>query len=231
MAPESNASVFVVVPAYNEAGVIKQTLLPLLKAGYTVAVVDDGSTDQTAAVVSELPVILLRHPVNLGAGAAIQTGITFAASKSAKWIVLFDADGQHRHEDIPVLLEPLYKNQADMVIGSRFLQKDDTRAVPLVKQIILRIGVLVNGILTGMWLTDAHNGLRAMTLEAAKKIDLKENGYAHCSELLIQVRRFKLRCIEKPTKVLYTQYSMAKGQSIWNGINIVVDLILRRFFQ
>ncbi len=224
-------SVFIVIPAYNESRVIQNTLAPLIKTGYTVVVVDDGSSDATGDMASALPVHLLVHPINLGQGAATQTGMVYAAARGAEAVFFFDADGQHRHEEIPMLLEPLEKGEADVVIGSRFLQKADTKSVPLIKQLILRVGVIVNGVMTGMWLTDAHNGFRAINRAAAEKIDLKENGFAHSSEFLIQVRRLKLRCVEKPTKILYTKYSMSKGQSIWNGFNIVIDLILRRFFQ
>ncbi len=228
---EKKSRVFIIVPAFNEARVIEKTLQPLIAAGYTVVVVDDGSSDNTCDSIRNLPVYLLRHPINLGQGAATQTGMVFAVQNGARFIVFFDADGQHQAEDIPALLEPLEKNTADVVIGSRFLEKEHIKAVPPLKRIVLRTAVIVNGLMTGMWLSDAHNGFRTITREAAEHIDLKENGYAHSSEFLIQIRSLKLRYAEKPTRIIYTDYSKAKGQSIWNAFNVVIDLILRRIFK
>jgi len=226
-----NESVFVVVPAYNEARVIRSTLQPLIELNYSTVVVDDGSSDDTWAILCNLPVYALRHPINLGQGAALQTGMTFAMRQGAKFIVHFDADGQHRVNDIDVLIEPLRSGRVDVVFGSRFLREADRRAVPFQRRILLQGAVMVNKLLTGVRLSDAHNGFRAMTSGAAKKIYLYENGYAHASEIFSQVHRLQLRYVERPTRIIYSAYSKAKGQSIWNAFNIVVDLLLRRVFQ
>jgi glycosyltransferase involved in cell wall biosynthesis len=154
----------------------------------------------------------------------------FALQQGAKFIIHFDADGQHQAEDISMLLEPLQRGQADVVIGSRFLRWEDRQEVPTLRQLFLRVAVLVNWMITGVWLTDAHNGFRALTRPAAQKICLRENRFAHASEILVQIRHAKLRYVECPTKIVYTNYSKAKGQSLWNAFNIVVDLLLSRFF-
>jgi glycosyltransferase involved in cell wall biosynthesis len=114
-----NPSVFIIVPAFNEREVILSTLQELIRAHYSVVVVDDGSTDGTAAQIADLPIYLLRHAINLGQGAALQTGMTFALKEGAEIIVHFDADGQHQIEDIETLIEPLRKGEADIVLGSR----------------------------------------------------------------------------------------------------------------
>ena len=115
-------STFVIVPAFNEGEIIS-TLQGLIAAGYSVVVVDDGSTNGMDALVANLPVYFLRHPVNLGQGAALQTGMTFALQNGAEIIVHFDADGQHKVEDIETLLKPLHQGEADVVLGSRFLRE------------------------------------------------------------------------------------------------------------
>lgn len=224
-------SIFVVIPAYNESRAIHSTVEPLIAHGYTVVVVDDHSLDQTCAVLQKLPVYYLRHPINLGQGAALQTGMDFALQQGAEFIIHFDADGQHQAEDISMLMEPLQCGQADVVIGSRFLRWEDRQEVPTFRQLFLRVAVLVNWLITGVRLTDAHNGFRALTRSAAQKIYLRENRFAHASEILVQIRHAKLRYVERPTKIVYTHYSKAKGQSLWNAFNIMVDLLLSRFIR
>jgi polyprenyl-phospho-N-acetylgalactosaminyl synthase len=228
-APERSR--FVVVPAYNEASVIGATVRPLIDAGFSVVVVDDGSSDGTWDVIQQLPVYGIRHGINLGQGAALQTGMSFAVKQGADYVVHFDADGQHRPVDINVLLKPLLDGQADVVLGSRFLTAASAAAVPFRRRLFLRGATYVNFVLTGVMLSDAHNGLRALTREAAQRIQLRENGYAHASEILHQIRSQRLAYTERPTTILYSDYSVAKGQSLWNGFNIVFELLLTKLFQ
>ena len=134
-------------------------------------------------------------------------------------------------EDIDVLMEPVRRGEADVVLGSRFMRSEDSEAVPPARRLLLRLAVIVNGGLTGMWLSDAHNGFRVLNRKAASSIYLRENRMAHASEILTQIRRAGLRCVERPTSIVYSDYSRAKGQSGWNGIRIVIDLVLRRIFR
>jgi len=224
-------SVFFVVPVYNEATILVSTLEPLIQAGHPVVVVDDGSEDGSWEILKKLPVHALRHSINLGQGAALQTGTIFALERGAKVVVHFDADGQHQLKDVPGLLEPVLAGEADVVLGSRFMRHDDKKEVPLSKQALLKMAVILNGAMTGLWLTDAHNGLRVLNRRAAEGIDLLENGYAHASEILNQIRRLGLRCVERPTRVHYSEYARSKGQSQWNAVNIVIDLLSGRFFK
>ena len=224
-------NIFFVVPAYNEAAVLESTLQPLIKAGYPIVVVDDGSTDGSGKLLGKSPVHVLRHQINLGQGAALQTGTIFALARGAKVIVHFDADGQHQLEDVPGLLEPVLAGEADVALGSRFMRHDDKKEVPLSKQALLKMAIILNGAMTGLWLTDAHNGLRVLNRRAAEGIDLLENGYAHASEILNQIRRLGLRCVERPTRVHYSNYTRSKGQSKWNALNIVLDLLSGRFLE
>lgn len=226
-----NRSVYVIVPVFNEGPVIRPTLKTLIDKGYSVVAVDDASTDDTRQILLSLPVYSLRHPINLGQGAALQTGMTFALARGAEFVVHFDADGQHSAEDIETLLAPLRAGEADVTLGSRFLRDEDSRAVPRSKRLLLKAGVVVNGILTGVWLSDAHNGFRAFTRAAAARIDLRENRFAHASEILIQIRRSRLRFVERPTAIVYTERSVSKGQPMRNSVKIVLDILLRRIFR
>lgn len=225
------SSTFVVIPAYNEEQVILNTLKPLIESPYQVVVVDDGSKDNTFSIIKQLPVYSIRHFCNLGSGAAIQTGTSLALKYGAKIIVHFDADGQHNPDEIQEMIKPILQDHTDIVIGSRFLRRSDAQLVPLAKRILLKGAVIINGIFTGIWLSDAHNGFVAMSDKAAKTIYFTENRYAYLSELLIQIRRLKLRYQERPTKITYSEYSISKGQSPWNALNILIDVILKRIFK
>jgi glycosyltransferase involved in cell wall biosynthesis len=227
----TNSAIYVVIPVYNEAGVLRQTLTPLVEAGYTVVVVDDGSTDGSALALEQMKVVVLHHAVNLGQGAALETGMDYARTHGAEAVVHFDADGQHRWEQIPEFIAPIERGEADVVLGSRFLRREDAAGTPLVRRIVLRIGIIVSAMFTGLWLSDTHNGFRALSPKALDEIHLREDGFAHATEILSSIRRNRLRYIEVPTAIRYSAYSRAKGQSFWNSFNIVIDLLLEKLFR
>lgn len=223
--------IFVIVPAYREASVLPTTIRALLPLRYSIVVVDDGSRDGTEAALRGLPIHYLRHATNLGQGAALQTGMDYALSQGAEIVVHFDADGQHPADQIPQLIEPILRGESDVVLGSRFLRPKDRALVPWGKRIALRIGIFVSGLLTGVWLSDAHNGLRALSRTAAARIYMRENGFAHATEILACLREARLRYCEIPVGIRYTPYSVRKGQPISNGLNVVVDLLLSRVLR
>jgi polyprenyl-phospho-N-acetylgalactosaminyl synthase len=220
-------SVMVIVPAFNEAGVVFTTARRLLDLGYRVVVVDDGSSDGTVKV-RELPLVYLRHVVNLGQGAALQTGMTYALRAGADIAVHFDADGQHDCAQIADLIAPVLRGDADVVFGSRFLRAGDVGRVPLAKRVVLRGGVLVSWLMTGVRLSDAHNGFRALSRRALERIELKEDGFAHATEILQRVREAKLRWMEAPVTISYTDYSKKKGQRLLGSLGILFELIMER---
>src|ERR1700683_5385967 len=187
------ATTFVIVPACNEAAALSRTLAPLMDAGYTVVVVDDGSTDRTWQTLSQWPIVHLRHSTNLGQGAALATGMSYALHHGAAAAVTFDADGQHDAAQIPRLLAPILAGEADVVLGSRFLDPHHAQLVPPLRRLILKGGIAVNGLFTRVWLTDAHNGFRALSRRALEQIRLRENGFAHATEILEELRRTGLR--------------------------------------
>ncbi len=222
--------VFVVIPAFNEERVIRDVLLKLLPFHYNIVVVDDGSMTKLDSLLKNMPVYLLCHPVNLGQGGALQTGIDFALRNKAEYIVTFDADGQHEAAEIEKLLIPLQEDKADIVSGSRFLGTE-SKNVPAGRKFLLRSARYFNFLFTGLLLSDAHNGLRAMTAKAARKIRLRQNGMAHATEILSEIRKNKLRYAEVPVTIHYTAYSQKKGQSAWSGFRIFFDILLNKIFR
>lgn len=220
----NKSEVYITIPMYNDEKMILNVIKDLNKEGYNnIVVVDDGSKDNGYKVVKEKSnAIVTKHIVNRGQGAALQTGMEIAIDRGAKYIVHFDSDGQHDVKDLDNMINTLIKGNYDIVLGSRFLQQNN---IPLKKRIILRLGIIFTFILSQIWLTDVHNGLRAMTVETAKKLDLKHDRMEHASEILDKVKSLNLKYKEVPVTIHYTDYSQAKGQSISNSINIAMKLI------
>jgi glycosyltransferase involved in cell wall biosynthesis len=233
-ASEQNSSsladkVYIIVPSYNEGAVLLETVKTLLPLGHELVVVDDGSREDPSELLADLPLHLLRHGINLGQGAALQTGMDYAKRCGAKAVLHFDADGQHDPADIERFLAALAAG-ADVVLGSRFLPGAEPCRVPLAKRLLLQGARVVNGLFTGMWLSDAHNGFRALNQRALAAIELTENRMAHASEILAQARKKRLRVVEIAVNIAYSDYSRQKGQKWYNSLNILVELILNKLF-
>ena len=214
----------VVVAAYNEAGAIGEVVGGLRAAGWPVIVVDDGSGDTTGDVARGAGATVLRHVLNLGQGAALQTGIDHAVAGGAEAVVTFDADGQHDPGDIPALLAAL-DDGADVALGSRFLG-----AMPGVSRgraAFLRAAVLVSNALSGLRLTDAHCGLRAFRARALPSLRITQDRMAHASQLLARIKAARLTVREVPVTVAYTAYSKAKGQGGLQAVRVLFDTFFR----
>jgi glycosyltransferase involved in cell wall biosynthesis len=222
-------NVWVVMAAYNEGTVIAGVVAGVRHAGYPLVVVDDGSADDTARIAAEAGAIVVRHPINLGQGAGLQTAIEFAVQEGAGYIVTFDADGQHRVEDIPTLIAALKAHNADFALGSRFLGQ--TLNLPASRRVLLKAATWFTRITTGLMVTDTHNGLRAMTRRGAGAIRLKQNRMAHASEILHQVAESGLTYVESPVTIEYSAYSLGKGQSMADALMIIIDLFARRLHR
>ena len=220
----NKSEVYITIPMYNDEKMITNVIKDLNSKGYNnVVVVDDGSKDNGYSVVKKnTKAIVTRHVVNRGQGAALQTGMEIAVDRGAKYIVHFDSDGQHDVKDLDHMLKTLIEGKYDIVLGSRFLQENK---IPLKKRILLKGGIVFTYILSQIWLTDVHNGLRVMTAETAKKLNLQHDRMEHASEILDKVKSLNLKYKEVPVTIHYTDYSQAKGQSISNSINIAMKLI------
>jgi glycosyltransferase involved in cell wall biosynthesis len=225
----SPAQVYVVIAAYNEGAVISRVVTEVRRAGYQVVVVDDGSPDTTADIARAAGATVIEHPFNLGQGAALQTGIEYALTQGAGFIVTFDADGQHRVSEISRLTAALVEEHADFALGSRFLGHAPN--LPPLRRLMLRAATLFTRLATGLQVTDTHNGLRAMTRRGAAAIRLRQNRMAHASEFLSQIGASGLHYVERPVTIEYTAYSLAKGQSMRDAVLILLDLFARRLHR
>ena len=222
-----SSEVCVIIPVYNEGQVIKDTIEGVLKKYPYVVCVNDGSTDNSLDQIKQTNALVVDHPINMGQGAALQTGIEFALQfESFKYFVTFDADGQHSIKDVEVMVKVMTEQTVDIVVGSRFLG-EAVNIKPL-KKVILKLAVKFTNHFSGVRLTDTHNGLRVINRRFAEVINISMPGMAHASELIDKMGRGNWKYKEVPVKIIYTDYSKAKGQSMLNSINIFTDIILSR---
>lgn len=221
----SNDDVWVVVPLHNEVTVIDEVVTDLLDHFPHVLCVDDGSTDGSGDMALAAGAAVATHPINLGQGAALQTGFDYVLhSTDATYVVTFDADGQHRVQDAEAMVSTARAEDLAIVFGSRFL--DGTSEVGRLRRIILRTAALVTRLRTGLHLTDAHNGLRLIRRDALCAVNLDQNRMAHATQVVNQLAATGLPWREIPVHIRYTDYSRSKGQSLLNSVNILVELVL-----
>ncbi|MAG28785.1 hypothetical protein CL632_01395 [bacterium] len=201
----------VVIPAYNESSKIFHLVQSVKALSYEVVVIDDGSNDATLIEAQRAGAVVLRHFVNRGYGAALETGNQWALRHSYDVIVHFDGDGQHNAEEIKDMIAPIQEGVADVVIGSRFLSNHET--LPIIRKVLIKFAVLFTWIFSSIKLTDAHNGFRAFSRGALAVIQCRQDGMSYASEVIDQIAEHKLRIKEVPVTIQYTDYSKAKGES------------------
>ena len=222
--------IFVVIPAFNEGPMLNSVLAQLGETSYQVVVIDDGSSDNTGTIAQAHTPHFIRHLVNRGQGAALQTGIEYALLHGANIIATFDADGQHRIEDMDRMIRAVEAHECDAALGSRFLDSDHADSVPTGRKLLLRTATLVQLALTGARLSDAHNGLRVLSRKAATQVQLTNDRMAHASEVIDQLFKGDLVIREYPVKITYTDYSQSKGQSWTGGFRILFHYLISRVF-
>jgi glycosyltransferase involved in cell wall biosynthesis len=215
-----------IIPVYNEGEVIAGVLRQLLKKYKYVVCVNDGSRDNSSVEIQKTEAYLVEHPINMGQGAALQTGIEFARKLPVKYYVTFDADGQHRLQDAEAMLTEIKKSKQDILLGSRFLGK--TIGMKKSKKVLLKMAIWFSNVTSGLKLTDTHNGLRVFNRKVAEEIQITSPDMSHASEILEIIADKKYRYKEIPVTIEYTEYSRHKGQSLINAINIGIDTILRK---
>lgn len=220
-------NVWIVIPAFNEEKKIVSVINGLKKEGYpNIVVIDDCSSDNTFNISLDTGIKVLRHEVNKGQGAALRTGINYALENGAEIILTFDSDGQHQPTDIRGLIRPIIEADYDIVLGSRFLDKRSN--VGFVRKLFLKGGAFIFKLMYKVKLTDSHNGLRALSREAAENIKITCNRMEHASEIIEEIGRLKLKYVEVPVTILYTDYSISKGQSTWNAFNILFKMVKKK---
>lgn len=226
-------AVAVIIPVYNEEKVVRDVILDLRskRKNDIIIAINDGSSDNSISVLTQIDnIYVLNHELNLGQGAAIQTGISFARKWGVKYIVTFDSDGQHDPNDIEPFFNELIFNQRDIVIGSRFLEGSRTNISPFKKN-FLKLSTVFTFFTSGIKLSDSHNGFRVINIGDNPKFELTHNGMSHASEVVDLIGDLKLNYSELPCNIQYTEYSIAKGQSLWNSINIVLELFIQRLIK
>lgn len=224
-----SGDVWVVMPCFDEAGVLGSVLADLVPFGYSVVVVDDGSAVPAAIDVTHPNVRVVRHCVNLGQGAALQTGFDFALEHGAAFLVTFDSDGQHLASEIASLVEPLRNGTADVALGTRFAMGGSAVDISRKRATVLKLATMLSRRTTGLNITDTHNGFRAFTRAAASRMRITQNRMAHASQILEEVAHQGFRYVEVPVTIRYTEYSVKKGQKLANGFNILWESMTEIF--
>ena len=220
--------VWIVIPAFNEAAVIGEVIADVRSVFDHVVCVDDGSTDSTGEIARRAGAHLVRHPNNLGQGAAIQTGVEYARKQpGARVFATFDADGQHRVKDVAAMIDRLCAGDVDVVIGTRFSKDQGGSRPPFLKRIVLQTATRLSPSGRRLGLTDTNNGLRVFNKKVADGLDIRMSGMSHANEFVMLIAENHWRVVEQPVEVLYTEYSKSKGQPLLNGVNIIFDGFLR----
>jgi len=246
---------FIIIPAYNEARRISHVISDIREAygnQYKIVVVNDGSSDNTASIAEKLDVKVLKHSINRDQGAALVTGTKYALSKGADYVLHFDADGQHSVKSIGKLISPLEGGKVDVVLGSRFLNDFEkveerlngvftwvwqtflrvwnTKNIPTMRRVLIFGNIIVNTLLTGVLLSDAHNGLRSFSRKAAEIMRIRHDGKAHATEYISEIHANKLSYIEVPVDIFYNQ-AEKRSQNFFDGVSILKDIIIKRIMH
>jgi len=217
--------IFCVIPALNEEKNISLVIEKVKKYVDQVIIVDDGSSDNTVNIAKNSQATTLKHLVNRGQGAALQTGNDYCLKNNADIIVHFDADNQFLAEEIPEVIKPLLDNKADIVFGSRFLNKKSKIPV-FKKRIIMPLARIINSFL-GVDTSDPQSGFRAFNRKTAEMINIENDGMAHCSEILHKAFDYKLRVKEVPITVIYHEF----GNNFSGGLRIIKDLLMGKIIK
>jgi glycosyltransferase involved in cell wall biosynthesis len=212
------------IPAYNEEHTIAKVVLKAMRYVDKVVVCDDGSTDMTCEIAERLGAIVVRHGKNMGYGAAISSLFKKARELDADIMVTLDADGQHNPDDIPRLVKPIVDGEADVVIGSRFLEDESKRLVPKYRRFGIKVITSLSKAFSYKELSDAQSGFRAYSRRALELLKPTEQGMGVSTEILVKARQFNLKVLEVPVKITYDEYSSTQNP-VRHGLDVVLSTI------
>lgn len=229
-------SIAAVIPAYNEESRVADVVRGALTAVDAVIVVDDGSTDATVREAKNAGAMVLQHRENCGAGAATMTGIEAARRLKHDMVVTIDADGQHDYRDIATLLKVQRETHADLVIANRFGSIIDAsgkrrNSIPLIRRIANGIGNFLTFMVTGIYLADTQCGFKVFGPRALQQVHLKMAGFEFCTEIIREAAQYHWKIVSVPSKVMYSEYTLAKGQSFANGLRTAAKILVRSFLR
>jgi glycosyltransferase involved in cell wall biosynthesis len=219
-----NTKVLVCVPAFNEANTISDIVNRCKKYADEVIVYDDGSTDNTHQVAVSAGATVIRTPENKGYGVAIRSLFQAAKEQDADIMITLDSDGQHNPDHIPRLIEPLRTQNFDLVIGSRFLSKDDKEKIPRYRSFGIKTITKLTQSASYSGLTDSQSGFRAYNKNALSKINLFEDGMAVSTEILLRAREKNLLATEVPITINYETDDTSTHNPISHGIGVVYSV-------
>ncbi len=220
--------IIVVIPAYNEEKRVAKVVVDARAYADVVLVVDDGSTDRTGDVAREAGATVVRHLENAGPGAATMTGIEAARRMGADTVITLDADGQHDASDIPLLLAPIKDGRADIVFANRFGRRN---SIPFIRRLFNAVGNVLTLLAAGKWVSDSQCGFKVFGPRSLAEVDLRMSGFEFCTEIVREAAQRRWRIAEIPSKVIYSEYTMAKGQSFANGVKTALKILLRSFLR
>lgn len=221
--------IWIIIPAYNEGPVIEQVVSKVRESGFpNVLVINDGSKDDTAQQARSAGAKVLSHPINRGAGAAAQTGLSYARRRGWLYVIQIDADGQHHPEDIHRLVKMQKESNADIILGSRFLEPSP--GIPPTRILYNRISNILTNTFCRRSYSDTQTGFRMLNYRAIRNLRLRLDGFGYCSEMIVQAEEKGLTIAEAPIQVTYTDYSLNKGQDLVMGITTAVDLLWKLLF-
>jgi glycosyltransferase involved in cell wall biosynthesis len=228
----NQSTTYIIIPAFNEdPKILYEVASRFVK--YQIIVVDDGSAipvkEQFEGFEKLNNLFILRLNENVGQGGALEAGVKLALEKGGEIFCTVDGDGQHEITSCEAIIDAFAVSDCDILLGSRFL--DGHSKVPLVKKIFLKGGILINYWYSGLLLQDAHCGLRVFGKAFANKLQFFNKRHAHASEIIWIINKYHFRYKEFPVKIIYSAYSMQKGQSVLNSFNILKDLVKHKFHR
>ena len=219
------SDILIIMPAYNEESKIKEVISDLFSAGFTdIVVIDDGSHDNTCKEVQKTKATLLKHPINIGLGGALATGLEFARQNNFEYAITVDSDGQHAINDVKKIAVEVKKNKHDFIIGSRLKSMKNVNALRFYGNHLMD---LATAVLCGKYFQDTQSGLRAFNKNGIFNIKPTSSGYEVSSEIIIQATKKKLKTSTIGISAIYTEYSIKKGQKISNALRVIRRLVVR----